>query len=69
MLSLSRTGAADIFLTQSFVSPGDSKEVGMTTLSIGYAISKNIRLSADIQQQNSTEDKDSRVGIVIEWMP
>lgn len=69
VLSLSRTGAADISLTQSFVSPGDREEVGMTTLSVGYAITKNVRLSADIQQQNSTEDKDSRVGIVIEWMP
>lgn len=69
MLALSRTGAADISLTQSFVSPGDSEEVGMTTLSVGYAITKNVRLSADIQQQNSSEDKDNRVGIVIEWMP
>lgn len=66
---LSRNGAADISLTQSFVSPGDSEEVGITTLSVGYAITENIRLSTEIQKQNSSTDKDSRVGIAIEWMP
>jgi hypothetical protein len=69
MLALSRTGAADLSLTQSFVSPGSSDEVGITTLSVGYAISRNWRLSTDIQKQNSRQRKDSRVGIVLEWMP
>jgi hypothetical protein len=69
MLALSRTGAADIALTQSFVSPGSGDEVGMTTLSFGYAVTRNLRLSTDIQKQNSRENKDSRVGIVLEWMP
>ncbi len=69
MLALSRTGAADVSLTQSFVSPGSSDEVGITTLSFGYAVTQNLRLSTDIQKQNSREEKDSRVGIVLEWMP
>jgi len=69
MLALSRTGAADASLTQSFVSPGSHDEVGITTLSFGYAVTQNLRLSTDIQKQNSREDKDSRVGIVLEWMP
>lgn len=69
MLALSRTGAADVSLTQSFVSPGSDEEVGITTLSVGYAITHNLRLSTDIQKQNSKEDKDSRVGIGLEWMP
>ncbi|MFP5271735.1 hypothetical protein [Coleofasciculus sp.] len=68
-LVLSRTGAADISLTQSFVSPGSDDEVGLTTLSVGYAVTPDLRLSTDIQKQNSTEEKDSRVGIVLEWMP
>jgi hypothetical protein len=68
MLALSRTGAADISLTQSFVSPGSSEEVGITTLSVGYALTRNLRLSGDIQKQNSKADKDSRLGIVFEWM-
>lgn len=69
MLSLSRTGAADISLTQTFVSPGSSEEVGITRLSFGYAVTKNLRLSTDIQKQNSRAAKDSRVGIVLEWTP
>ena len=69
MLALSRTGAADISFTQSFVSPGSNEEVGISTLSFGYAVTRNLRLSTDIQKQNSREKKDSRVGIVLEWMP
>ncbi|NEO31724.1 MAG: hypothetical protein F6K36_15065 [Symploca sp. SIO3C6] len=69
LLALSRTGAADISFTQSFVSVGSSEEVGITTLSFGYAVTPHLRLSTDIQKQNSIEEKDSRVGIVLEWMP
>ena len=69
LLVLSRGGAADVSLTQSFVSPGSSEEVGLTTLSAGYAITRNLRLSTDIQKQNARENKASRVGIVFEWMP
>jgi hypothetical protein len=38
MLALSRTGAADVSLTQSFVSPGSSDEVGITTLSLAMRL-------------------------------
>ncbi|MBD2580485.1 hypothetical protein H6G50_22755 [Oscillatoria sp. FACHB-1406] len=69
ILPLSRTGAADISFSQLFVSPGSANEVGITTLSAGYAFTPNLRLSTDIQKQNSIGDKDSRVGIVLEWMP
>lgn len=68
-LVLSRGGAADISLTQSWVAPGTTEEVGLTTLSFGYAVTRNLRLSTDIQKQNSRQSKDSRVGIVLEWMP
>ena len=69
VLSLSPGGAADIFVTQSFVSPGSNEEVGITNISAGYAITENIRLSTDIQWQNSIQKEDSRVGISLEWMP
>jgi hypothetical protein len=68
-LALSRTGAADITVSQSFISPGGADEVGLTTFSIGYALTRNVRLAADIQAQNSRERKDSTVGIFFEWMP
>jgi hypothetical protein len=66
---LSRGGAADISLAQSWVAPGSDEEVGLTTLSVGYAVTHDLRISTDIQLQNSKEDKDSRVGVVLEWIP
>lgn len=69
MVVLSRGGAADLSLTQTWVKPGSGEDVGITTLSVGYALTKNLRISADIQKQNAPEEKDSRVGVVFEWMP
>lgn len=69
MVALSRGGAADLSLTQTWVKPATENEVGITTLSVGYAISDRFRLSTDIQKQNAPESKESRVGIVLEWMP
>lgn len=69
MLSLSRTGAADLALSQSFVAPGTHEEVGITTLSVGYALTRQFRLSTDLQRQNAPQGKDSRVGVSLEWMP
>jgi hypothetical protein len=66
---LSRNGAADIAVTQSWVAPGTDSEVSLTTLSIGYAITQNLRVSTDIQTQNFRKSKDNRVGIILEWMP
>ncbi|MDJ0714953.1 MAG: hypothetical protein QNJ54_12125 [Prochloraceae cyanobacterium] len=68
MLVLSRTGAADISLTQTFISPGSNEEVGVTSISVGYGVTSNLRLSADIEKQNSSAEKDSRVGIGLELM-
>ncbi|MBC6479015.1 MAG: hypothetical protein GDA56_15875 [Hormoscilla sp. GM7CHS1pb] len=69
LLVPSRGGGADIALTQSFVSLGSGAEVGLATLSFGYAITPHLRLSTDIQQQNSRSHKDSRFGILLEWIP
>ncbi|WP_421658204.1 hypothetical protein [Leptothermofonsia sp. ETS-13] len=68
LLVPSRTGAADISLTQSWVSPGTEAEVGLTTLSFGYALTHHLRLSTDIQKHNARQRKDSRIGVVLEWM-
>lgn len=68
LLVPSRTGAADISLTQTWVAPGSDQEVGLTTLSVGYALTGNLRLSTDLQKQNARQRKDSRVGISLEWM-
>ena len=67
MLSFSRTGGGDISVSQSFISPGSSEEVGITCLSVGYALTSHLRLSGDIERQNSIEDGDSRAGVNLEW--
>jgi hypothetical protein len=69
MIVPARGGGADLALSQSWVGFGSSTETGLTTLSVGYAITNQIRLSTDIQQQNARENYDSRVGVGIEWMP
>lgn len=66
MLALSRTGAGDISLTQSFISPGGDEEVGITSFSVGYAVLPKLRLSTDLAWQNSIENNDNRVGINLE---
>lgn len=66
-LTLSRTGAADLRLTQSFISPGEDGEVGLTTIAAGYAVTERLRLAVEIQKQNSSFENDSRVGILSEW--
>lgn len=69
MLVPSRGGGADLALSQSWVGLGGSNETGLTTLSVGYALTNHLRLSTDIQQQNAKENYDSRVGFGVEWMP
>ena len=68
MLAFSRTGAGDLSWSQSFISPGSSEEVGITSLSAGYAVTSILRLSTDLEWQNSIEDRDSRVGINLELL-
>ena len=68
MLSFSRTGGGDISVSQSFISPGGSEEVGIISLSTGYAVTSHLRLSGDIERQNSIEDQDSRFGLNLEWI-
>ncbi len=69
LLVLSRSGAADISLTQSWIAPNTSEEVGLTSLSFAYAIAPKIRLSTDLRQQNSPTNKDRRIGVNLEWIP
>ena len=68
MLAFSRTGGGDISFSQSFISPGGDEEVGLTSLSVGYAVTSHLRLSTDLEWQNSKEDKDDRFGINLEWL-
>jgi hypothetical protein len=68
LLVLSRGGGSDISLTQTWVAPGSDEETGISTLSLGYALTHQIRLSTDFQRQNTRRGKDDRIGIGLEWM-
>jgi hypothetical protein len=65
---LSRGGGSDISLTQTWVAPGSDEETGISTLAFGYALTHQLRLSTDLQRQNSKRGKDDRIGIGLEWM-
>ncbi len=69
LLVLSRGGAADVALTQTWVAPGTDEEVGLSALNASYAIADRLRLSADIQRQNAPQAKETRLGLFLEWMP
>ena len=64
----SRGGGADLSLSHVFVSPGSDAEIGLSTLSMGYALTEDLRLATDIEKQNSRERKDSSVSLSLEWM-
>jgi hypothetical protein len=64
----SRTGAADVSVTQSWVAPGTPDEVGLTTFSAGYALTEDLRVATDIQTQNTRDRQESRVSLLLEWM-
>ena len=68
LLALSRTGAADISLSQQWLNLGQNSEIGLTTLSFGYALTNHLRLSTDFQRQKARQDHDSRVSFMLEWM-
>ena len=68
LLVLSRGGGADVSFTQTWVAPGSNEEAGLSTLSFGYALSRQVRLSTDLQRQNTKRGTDNRFGIGLEWM-
>lgn len=68
MLVPSRGGGADVALSQRWVAPGTDSEVGITSLEVGYAITRQLRLGTDFQRQNSRFGQDSRFGISLELL-
>ena len=68
MLALSRTGAADISLSQSFVSPQGDREIGLFRIGVGYSFTSDIRISTDWKIENSKEDKDNSLSIGLQYL-
>jgi hypothetical protein len=68
MLALSRTGAADISLSQSFINLGSDQEVGLFSVAVGYSISSRLRLSTDWEIQNSQHNEDNSFSIGLQYL-
>lgn len=64
---LSRPSAADIALSQTWVAPGSSQEVAITDVSLGYAITRNLRIGTQWQLQQYGQGSDRRLGIFVEF--
>jgi hypothetical protein len=69
LLVPARGGGGDVALQQTWLKVGTAEEVGISSISTGYALTNQLRLSGEIQWQNSREIQESRVGIGLEWMP
>ncbi|MEM9217876.1 MAG: hypothetical protein AAGD25_26490 [Cyanobacteria bacterium P01_F01_bin.150] len=63
-----RTGAVDVSLTQTWVAPESDRTLSRFTLSAGYALNPNLRLSTDLQVQTSEQDSQTNVGLLLEWL-
>jgi hypothetical protein len=68
LLVPSRTGAADLAFTQTWVLPGTEETVSLSTFSFAYAVTRRLRLATDLQLQHRSEESDRRVGVGVEWM-
>ncbi len=64
---LSRPSAADLALSQTWVAPGSSQEVAITDVSLGYALTRNLRIGTQWQLQQYGQGSDRRLGIFVEF--
>jgi hypothetical protein len=64
---LSRPSAADLALSQTWVAPSSSQEVAITDISLGYAITHNLRVGTQWQLQQRGQGSDRRLGIFVEF--
>ncbi len=68
MVVPSRGGGADLSLSHQWVDPGQPQEVGLTSVSLGYALTPQLRLGTDWQWQRSNLGQDNRWGLGLEWL-
>ncbi|WP_156800313.1 hypothetical protein [Thalassoporum mexicanum] len=58
--------SADIRLSQTFTEPGKASELGITSISTSYAVTKRLRLGTNIEWRRSRIRYDNRVGVVLQ---
>jgi hypothetical protein len=68
VLALSRNGASDIALSQTWVNPGREDGAGLTSISTGYAVTSHLRVGTEMQIRNNAHTTEQQVGVGLEWM-
>lgn len=65
LVVLSRGGGSELSIKQMWVAPLSNETVSLTTFSVVYALTRDLRVSTDLQQQNG----EGRIGVFLEWIP
>jgi hypothetical protein len=68
MLIPARGGGADLALSQQWVLPGQPNQVAITNVTLGYAVTSQVRLATDLEFQSSHLGYDNRWGLGLEWL-
>ncbi|MEO0539343.1 MAG: hypothetical protein AAFZ80_00600 [Cyanobacteria bacterium P01_A01_bin.105] len=64
----SRGGGADFAYTQTWTAPNRDNTARTTELEFGYALTRHLRLSSEIEWQFTPGRTDSQLGVGLEWM-
>ncbi|MBD2329900.1 hypothetical protein [Alkalinema sp. FACHB-956] len=69
LLVPSRGGGSDLILQQTWVNPGTVDEVGIGQITVGYAVTPQLRVAAEFERWRGRSIRDHRIGIGLEWLP
>ncbi|MEO1131420.1 MAG: hypothetical protein AAFX40_01795 [Cyanobacteria bacterium J06639_1] len=62
-------GAADLTWSYRFLEPQTSSETTLVTVTTAYALSRSLRIAAQYNWWKSPVEKDSSLGVLLEWTP
>lgn len=62
-------GAADLTWSYRLLEPGSSSETTLVTVTTAYALSRSLRIAAQYNWWKSPAQKESSLGVLLEWVP
>lgn len=69
LLTPSRRGGADVILQQTWVNVGTDSEVSLGKVSVGYAVTRHLRIGADLERWQARSFQERRASLLLEWIP